>query len=142
MSSSRPSGEVERYHLELPTDLGQVGAAVESVAACCFAQVQPTPRTWFRLCTVMAEVLANAMENGNLNNPTLKVLVEVTVHPDRIVIGVSDEGEGFDPVSVPPLHQQPLESTTGRGLFMIRHLSDDVSFNAQGNTIWVTLPRS
>ncbi|MCL4867297.1 MAG: ATP-binding protein [Gemmatimonadales bacterium] len=33
-------------------------------------------------------------------------------------------------------------SECGRGLFLIRNLADHVEFNDEGNTIWMTLPRS
>ncbi|MBA2292076.1 MAG: ATP-binding protein [Gemmatimonadales bacterium] len=140
-SPRRPAGR-DHFSLDLATDLSQVGEVVEAVAACCFAGVTATTRTRFRLCTVVAEAVANAMVYGNGNDPTRRVLVDVELHQDRVVVGVTDEGEGFDPAVVPdPTDDDMLESECGRGIFMIRRLADAVSFNARGNTIWMTLPR-
>jgi anti-sigma regulatory factor (Ser/Thr protein kinase) len=130
------------YQVILPTDVSQVGHLVELVAGCCFEAVTPAPRTRFRLCTVVAEAVTNAMLYGNENDPTRRVTVEIAVHPEHVVIGVTDEGEGFDPEIFPdPTTDEALERTTGRGLYMIRQLADHVAFNDRGNTIWMTLPR-
>jgi serine/threonine-protein kinase RsbW len=131
----------ERYRLVLPTDLTLVGQAVETVMACCFANVDPSRRTRFRLATVVAEAVANAMLYGNRSDRTRQVTVEIEIFADRIVVAVADQGDGFDPAAVPPPGDETLDATRGRGLFMIRRLADHVAFNPQGNTIWMTLPR-
>ena len=89
-----------------------------------------------------AEAVANAMVNGNRNDPGRLVIVDIEFDSDQIVIAVSDEGDGFDPEAVPdPNHPTTLDATRGRGLYMIRSLADHVAFNDRGNTIWMTLPR-
>jgi anti-sigma regulatory factor (Ser/Thr protein kinase) len=133
----------ERYRLVLPTDLSRVGEAVDTIAACCFAVHRPTRRTQFRLCTIVAEAIANAMTYGNREDPALRVIIELELRAHEIRIGVSDEGDGFDPEAIsPPLGDDALGATNGRGLFLIRRLADDVKFNERGNTIWMTLPRT
>lgn len=138
----REPGEGERFRIELATDLSRVGEVVETVCAGCFARTAASRRTQFRLCTVLAEALANAMLYGNSGDPSRHVIVEVELREDFIVIAVSDEGDGFNHNAVPlPIGDESLEATRGRGLFMIHRLADDVAFNDQGNTIWMTLPR-
>ncbi|MEO5800809.1 MAG: ATP-binding protein [Gemmatimonadales bacterium] len=132
----------EHFRVELPTDLSQVGVVVEAVVSCCQTVASVSTRTEFRLCTMVAEAVANAMVNGNRNDPARRVTVDIEFEHDRIIIAVSDEGEGFDPAAVPdPTHDAVLDSTRGRGLFMIRSLADHVAFNDRGNTIWMTLTR-
>lgn len=134
--------EVEYFELLLPSEIRRVGEVVEAVLQGCAARNALDPTTQFRLCTVVAEAVANAIAYGNRHDPARRVLVQVESHPECIRVGVSDEGEGFDPSAVPePTDADCHEATRGRGLFMIRHLSGDVSFNARGNTIWMTLPR-
>ncbi|MES2123439.1 MAG: ATP-binding protein [Gemmatimonadota bacterium] len=132
----------DQFRVELPTDLTQVGQVVDAVIACCTAGALISTRTQFRLCTVVAEAVANAMVNGNRNDPSRRVTIDIQVQSNQIIIGVSDEGDGFDPMAIPdPTHDGALEATRGRGLFMIRSLADQVAFNDRGNTIWMTLPR-
>ncbi len=138
----RRSGGADHFSLDLATDLTQVGQVVDAIAACCFAGHPASNRTRFRLCTVVAEAVVNAMVYGNRNDPARRVVVDVELHDDRVVVAVTDEGDGFDPATIPePLDEPAIEAECGRGLFMIRRLADAVAFNERGNTIWMTLPR-
>lgn len=141
-STGRGAGGQEHFHLDLQTDVSQVGHVVDAIAACCFAGANASSRTRFRLCTVVAEAVANAMVYGNRNDPARRVIVEVELRSDYVVVAVTDEGEGFDPSTIPdPTDEPTLDEESGRGLFMIRRLADAVAFNERGNTIWMTLPR-
>jgi serine/threonine-protein kinase RsbW len=136
------AGDGERYRVELSTDLSRVGEVVDAISACCFGASAPTPRTRFRLCTVVAEAVANAMLYGNDSDPARHVTIEIELGSDRLVVAVTDEGDGFNHRVVQlPVGEESIEATRGRGLFMIHRLADHVEFNDRGNTIWMTLPR-
>jgi serine/threonine-protein kinase RsbW len=140
LHSTRPG--LVAYQLVLPTDLAQVGHAVEAVVSCCSGPGPLSSRTRFRLRTVAAEAIANAMTYGNGNDPDRQVTVEVELADGVIRVAVTDEGRGFDPALVRELSEpEHHDATSGRGLFMIRRLADRVEFNERGNTIWMTLPR-
>ena len=95
-----------------------------------------------QILQLVAEAVANAMLYGNDGDPSREVIIEVELAHDRLVIAVSDEGDGFDHRIVPqPIDEESIEATRGRGLFMIHRLADAVAFNDRGNTIWMTLPR-
>lgn len=56
---------------------------------------------------------------------------------------VQDEGQGFDPTAVPdPLDINNMEEHSGRGLLLIRSFMHTVSFNEQGNKIWMEFKKS
>ncbi len=129
--------------LRVPADLRCVEEAVELMALHCFAGQQPSRRTRFRLRVLLAEAITNAIVFGAGEDAARTVRVSATLTDDTIVLQVADDGEGFDPRAVPdPLDPAGLDRPAGRGLFLIRNLADEVSFNPQGNTIWMTLPRS
>jgi serine/threonine-protein kinase RsbW len=129
------------YQLVLPTDLALVGHAVEAVVSCCSDGASLSSRTRFRLRTVSAEAIANAMAYGNGNDPSRHVTVEVELG-GTIRLAVTDEGTGFDPSRIRELDDgEHHDATRGRGLFLIRRLAERVEFNERGNTIWMTLPR-
>lgn len=139
---SASDADAQHFQLVLPTDLSQVGEAVEAVVECCCGHGALTSRLRFRIRTVAAEAIANAMTYGNAMDPRRRVTVELQLADQHIVLAVSDEGLGFDPAGVPELADHEWhEATRGRGLFMIRCLADRVTFNERGNTIWMTLPR-
>jgi serine/threonine-protein kinase RsbW len=135
-----PTG-VTRFQLALPTDLAQLAAAVETVVCCCERAGELSDRARFRLRTVAAEALANAMAYGNNNEVHRQVAVELQIECDRLKFGVTDEGNGFDPRKIPePTGPDCHDALGGRGLYLIRMLTEQVSFNERGNSIWMTLP--
>lgn len=132
-------GDVELV-LSVPSDLALVSEAVELVTTHTPAGILSPRRVQFNLRTVLAEVLANAITYGNREDPTKHVEIRVEARSDRIRLTVTDAGEGFDPSSVPdPTAPEALEREAGRGLFVIRHLVDEVDFNAKGNAVCLTL---
>jgi serine/threonine-protein kinase RsbW len=126
--------------LEVPSDLGLVGDAVELVATHLPPGTLSPRRISFNLRTALAEALGNAIRYGTGEDPDRTVRVRVEVGRDVVRIYVIDDGQGFDPSRLPdPTHPDNLERDYGRGLFVIRHLVDDVAFNEKGNGICLTL---
>ena len=128
--------------LRFPSTVGYADPAVDLIARECYPEGDPGRQALFRLRVALAEAVANAIQCGNGADPAKFVQVQVELFSDRIRLAVTDEGPGFDPTAVPdPRDPGLLESPCGRGLFIIRHLAEQVEFNEKGNTIWMTLPR-
>jgi serine/threonine-protein kinase RsbW len=126
--------------LDVPSDLGMVGDAVELVASHLPPGTLSPRRISFNLRTALAEALGNAIRYGNGEDPERVVQVRVELRRDFVRIYVVDDGVGFDTGRLPdPTHPDNLEREYGRGLFVIRHLVDDVAFNEKGNGICLTL---
>ena len=126
--------------LDVPSDLGMVGDAVELVATHLPPGTLSPRRISFNLRTALAEALGNAIRYGTGEDPDRTVRVFVELGRDFVRIHVDDDGHGFDSRRVPdPTHPDNLEREYGRGLFVIRHLVDDVAFNEKGNGICLTL---
>jgi serine/threonine-protein kinase RsbW len=126
--------------LDVPSDLGMVGDAVELVATHLPPGTLSPRRISFNLRTALAEALGNAIRYGNSEDPDRIVRVYVELGRDFVRIHVDDDGHGFDRSGVPdPTLPDNLEREYGRGLFVIRHLVDDVAFNEKGNGICLTL---
>ena len=78
------------------------------------------------------ESVINAIKHGNKFDPSKLVTVEFSLEqtavPAAIVIRITDEGEGFDPVEVAdPLAPENLLRSSGRGIFFMRSFMDDVT---------------
>jgi serine/threonine-protein kinase RsbW len=126
--------------LDVPSDLGMVGDAVELVASHLPPGTLSPRRLSFNFRTALAEALGNAIRYGTGENPARIVRVRVELGRDVVRIYVVDDGNGFDTSQMPdPTHPDNLEREFGRGLFVIRHLVDDVAFNEKGNGICLTL---
>lgn len=97
----------------------------------------------FRLRVLLAEAISNSILFGAGGDPARMVRVAAELTEETIRLQVTDDGPGFDPGGIPdPTLPDGLARSIGRGLFLIRNLADRVEFNPQGNTIWMTLPRS
>ncbi|MGH9431122.1 MAG: ATP-binding protein [Terriglobia bacterium] len=72
------------------------------------------------------ESMINAVCHGNKYDAAKRVWLRFQVFPDRLEIRVRDQGEGFDPGSLPdPLESENLLRISGRGIFLIRAFMDD-----------------
>lgn len=88
------------------------------------------------------ESMANAIVHGNQFDESKEVQVIVTPHHDKIEISVSDEGCGFNQDCLPdPREEDNLQKPNGRGIFLIREFSSELSFNAIGNQITFSIHR-
>jgi len=126
--------------LVLPTDVTSIEHAVDYVVQRCQSCERQADRLRLNFRVGLTEALANAMLYGNGHDPSKRVTVEVTLAAGEIRARVTDQGLGFDPSSVPdPTEPENLVKTTGRGLFLMRQLLDEVSFNDQGNQVTLIL---
>jgi serine/threonine-protein kinase RsbW len=126
--------------LDLPTDVRSIEHAVEYVVSRCGGCQDHAARLRLNFRVGLTEALANAMLYGNGRDPAKRVLVEVTLGPDHIRARVTDQGSGFDPAAVPdPTAPENLAKIGGRGLFLMRKLLDEVSFNDRGNQVTLVL---
>jgi serine/threonine-protein kinase RsbW len=82
------------------------------------------------------EALRNAMIHGNKLNPKKRVTVETDFTETEVIVSVEDEGEGFNPGEVPdPTLDENLLKESGRGVYLIRHLMDEVRYEKNGRKI-------
>lgn len=126
--------------LQVPSDLGVVGEAVEVVAHHCLASALTPRRVLFNLRTALAEALSNAIIYGNAEDPSTSVDVRVELSREAVRIHVTDRGIGFDRSHLPdPTTPENIIAERGRGLFVMRHLVDRVDFNEQGNSVCLIL---
>src|SRR5690606_11999804 len=130
------------FVIELPSDLRLIEAAVGYLVNRCrdFSFAGPKLELNFRVG--VTEAITNAIIYGNRCDPEKVVRIEVRLDSEEVVVSVVDEGEGFNPESVPdPTIPSNLDSPGGRGLFLIRHLMDEIQFNERGNAVRMVLQR-
>lgn len=92
----------------------------------------------FAVHLALEEAFINAVKHGNKMDPAKKVKIEYSVGPDKVEVSVTDEGDGFDPQTVPdPRSGKNLYKPEGRGLFLIKSYMDMVRFNEQCNCVYM-----
>lgn len=139
---ARPAGDATAVSLRLPSDVDCIEEAVALLTYHCIAGDPEGDRLRFRLQVVLAEAIANAILRGNRQDHTKWVDVEAILEPAQVSVHVTDQGSGFDPDRVPDATMpERREHGHGRGLFLIRHLADEVTFNPTGNSVRIILLR-
>jgi serine/threonine-protein kinase RsbW len=94
------------------------------------------PSPTFAVRLALEEGLNNAINHGNGCDPSKKVTIAFDVDETRVAITITDQGEGFDPSTVPdPRAEENLEKPSGRGLMLMRAYMDEVRFNERGNQV-------
>ncbi len=87
------------------------------------------PDDTYWMVTAVREAVTNAVIHGNKERPGTRVDVHFELGSDSIRITVSDQGDGFDPDSLPdPVSQEHLLDSSGRGIFLMNQLMDEVSY--------------
>ena len=82
------------------------------------------------LAIALTELVNNAILHGNKNQPDKNVTIRVSYHRNHVRISVKDQGNGFDPAKLAdPRDPENLWKSSGRGIFLVRHLVDNVEFN-------------
>ncbi len=92
----------------------------------------------------LQEAIANAIRHGCRNDATMQIQCCVTVNGSGdVVIVVRDPGPGFDPGKVPnPLATENLLKPSGRGVFLINGLMDEVEYADGGREVQMRKRRS
>ena len=87
----------------------------------------------------LSEAVNNAMSHGNGNIFEKNTLVVSSLNTNKLVFTISDQGSGFDFSQLPdPTSPENIEKPQGRGIFLMNHLSDGVSFEEPGNKVEIT----
>jgi len=85
--------------------------------------------TMYRLLVATTEAVNNAIIHGNRFNPRKRVSISCQIKDHTLFLTVKDSGRGFDPSSLAnPLEEENLLKESGRGIFLIRSLMDEVDF--------------
>ena len=84
----------------------------------------------------LEEAFINAIKHGNKKDKNKQISIEYLITDDRFEITITDEGEGFDPKSVPdPRSEENLYKTSGRGMLLMRSYMDIIEYNNKGNSV-------
>jgi serine/threonine-protein kinase RsbW len=122
------SGARTTIRLELPSRLemlDEIGELVGQVAEIGGFDVDSR----LDIQVAVHESIVNAILHGNRGDEARRVTLEFDLDQGGLEIRVRDQGQGFDPASVPdPLRLENLCRSSGRGILLMRALMDSVAF--------------
>lgn len=85
------------------------------------------------------EAVNNAILHGNQSDESKHVELTLILEDDKVKFIIEDEGPGFDYENLPdPTAPENLEKIGGRGIFLIKNLTDEIEFDETGNKIEMT----
>jgi serine/threonine-protein kinase RsbW len=127
--------------LEIPSD----PVVVSSVRAAFEEYASTLPLTHEEVESIkiaLSEACSNAICHGSPKGVRNRVLVRCQVDAEELVIQVRDEGAGFSPAQVPHPSNEDEFKPSGRGIFLMRALMDEVRIDSEPRGTCVTMVKA
>jgi serine/threonine-protein kinase RsbW len=87
----------------------------------------------------VTESVNNAIVHGNKHVADKNVFLSLVLQDSAIKFIIQDEGNGFDYELLPdPTAPDNVDKPSGRGIFLMKHLSDEVEFKDYGRIVELT----
>ena len=129
--------------MSAPTHSAQLESFLRFGERLAASALSPNEQMYLHLA--LEEIVQNAKEWGNQFDPSKKIRMACSLKRDRVVFSIEDEGEGFDPLSIPDPSIDPKahierrlasgKRIGGWGLFIARKRMDEVVFNEKGTGV-------
>ena len=88
----------------------------------------------------VTEIVNNAIIHGNKTDTSKNVIITFKIEKDQLTIVITDEGNGFNPDEVDdPTAPGNILKSKGRGIYIVRHLMDKVSFSSGPDGMIITM---
>ena len=120
----------QKIEVRIPSQVGYEQVAAD-VSAAVARIIGFDPERIEDLKTAMREACRNAIEHAHNMKDEIPVGITFTVEPFALHIEVEDQGEGLRETPTRPDLRAMMEEgkpTRGWGLFLIRHLMDELTF--------------
>ncbi len=118
--------------IQFPSIMENITLAERMVDEVC-AEFHVKEDYYGELLIAMTEAVYNAIVHGNKLDTSKQVKVTFDIEDKNIVFRIEDEGSGFDYNNLPdPTAPENIEKPHGRGVFLMRNLSDKCEFDDNG----------
>lgn len=115
-----------------PANIAQVESFIEEFRS----RHEITDEVYGNMLVAITEAVNNAIIHGNQVDAGKQVSICLQRQRNTITCKVRDEGCGFDFNHVPdPTAPENIEKEGGRGIFLMKHLSDMVIFSNDGSIV-------
>jgi serine/threonine-protein kinase RsbW len=84
----------------------------------------------------ISEAVVNSIKHGNKDDLNKTISIVVDCDETELNIHIEDEGNGFDLNRISdPTCKKNLKNESGRGIFIIKALTNKIEYNEKGNRI-------
>jgi anti-sigma regulatory factor (Ser/Thr protein kinase) len=136
MAGLMPYCSTCEFTMTIPADPAAIPAVIEGVNAMLTQKRWPEEQI-MAIELALQEAIANGIRHGCGGDATKQVqcIVNITAEGEAIIT-VRDPGQGFDPSRVAnPLAPENMLKPSGRGIFLINGLMDDVRYGDGGREL-------
>ena len=121
--------------LEIKSDTSEL-KKVEYFLEDIFARYNLSKKHFNKLYLCVSEAVINAVKHGNRNDLSKFVTVKIICLTNELSVCIEDEGEGFDCSEIQnPTVKENSRKESGRGIFIIKNITENIEFNEKGNCI-------
>jgi serine/threonine-protein kinase RsbW len=121
--------------LVIKSDISEL-IKVENFIVEIFKEYNLAQKYFNKIYVCVSEAVINSIKHGNKNDQNKTVSIGIDCDLKEINVLIEDEGEGFDINEVKdPTLIENLKNESGRGIFIIKNLSDKLEYNEKGNRI-------
>ena len=126
------------HTLEIQSDIASISEVEALIDKVC-ADHHVNEDLYGNILIAVTEATNNAIIHGNSKETSKKVVLNVNKSSDEIIFSVEDEGEGFNFENLPdPTAPENIEKPDGRGIFLMKNLSDKIEFFENGSKVNIT----
>ena len=126
---------MKNIHIEIPS-LSDNIRMIESFIDNAKDKFHLNDDMYGNIMIAVTEAVNNAIKHGNKGDSSKNVSLGLTLEEGMIKFRVEDEGKGFDFHNLPdPTAPENIEKPGGRGIFLMKHLADEVDFSEQGKVV-------
>jgi serine/threonine-protein kinase RsbW len=126
---------MKNIHIEVPS-ISENIRMIESFIDNAKEKFQLDDDIYGNIMIAITEAVNNAIKHGNRSDSSKNVSLSLSLDDSRIKFRIEDEGQGFDFENLPdPTSPENIEKPGGRGIFLMKHLSDEVEFIEGGRIV-------
>ena len=126
---------MKQLNIQIPSLIDNI-RVVESLIDTSKDKFDLDDEIYGNIMIAVTESVNNAIRHGNKCDKDKNVSLTLNVEPNRLKFEIADEGNGFDLQSLPdPTAPENLENPGGRGIFLMKHLCDEVNFSNDGRNV-------
>lgn len=132
---------LQNIQLNLPANLGYLSLLGPCLTTMLeqASDIKEVRNLAYNIQLAIHEICTNIIGHAYDNNPNGRIAISMEYNPKgrEVIIHLTDTGHSFDPTSVPDPDPEALQEG-GYGLFLVRKLMDEMSYNAlPGGNHWL-----
>ena len=126
---------------QLPSEIDTL-AKVEQIIENIKEEYKISEEIYGNILVSLSEAVNNAIKHGNKLDSKKLVSFEFDPTETEFTFKIVDQGVGFNYNDIPdPTHPDNIEKPDGRGIFIMKNLSDKVEFNESGSEVKISFNR-